>query len=93
MTKKLYKISKIHKDTYLIGKSVGDSSPESISIYRVCGLAVTAGIAMKFGTAHGRSRLGVGGAKYIGPYGRKGVPLAPHIFGTSKQKITPPTDL
>ena len=33
MTKKLYEISKIHKDTYLIGTSVGDSSHESISIY------------------------------------------------------------
>ena len=59
-------------------------------LYGVCGLAVTAGIAMKFGTAHGRSRLGVGGAKCIGSYGRKGVPPAPHIFGTSKQKIPPP---
>ena len=27
----------------------------------------------------------------IPPYGRKGVPLAPNIFGTSKQKIIPPT--
>ena len=27
---------------------------------------------MKFGTTHGRSRLGVGGAKCIGSYGRKG---------------------
>ena len=54
-----------------------------ISQYRVCGLAVTAGIAMKFGTAHGRSRLGVGGAKCIGSYGRKGVPPAPCNFGAS----------
>ena len=53
------------------------------AIYRVCGLAVTAGIAMKFGTAHGRSRLGVGGAKCIGSYGRKGVPPAPCNFGAS----------
>ena len=52
-------------------------------IYRVCGLAVTAGIAMKFGTAYGRSRVGVGGAKCIGSYGRKGVPPAPCNFGAS----------
>ena len=53
------------------------------ALYRVCGLAVTAGIAMKFGTAHGRSRLGVGGAKCIGSYGRKGVVPAPCNFGAS----------
>ena len=55
----------------------------SEALYRVCGLAVTAGIAMKFGTAHGRSRLGVGGAKCIGSNGRKGVPPAPCNFGAS----------
>ena len=44
------------------------------------GCAITAGIAMKFGTAHGRSRLGVGGAKCIGPYGRKGFPRPPVIL-------------
>ena len=53
------------------------------AIYWVCGLAVTAGIAVKFGTTHGRSRLGVGGAKCIGSYGRKGVPQAPWNFGAS----------
>ena len=51
------------------------------AVYRVCGLALTAGIAMKFGTAHGRSRLGVGGAKCIGSYDRKGVPPVPCNFG------------
>ena len=30
-----------------------------------------------------RSRLGVGGAKCIGSYGRKGVPPAPCNFGAS----------
>ena len=50
------------------------------------GLAVTAGIPVKFATAHGKSVLEVGGAKCIGAYGRNGVPLAPHIFGTSQQK-------
>ena len=50
--------------------------------YTECaGCAITAGIAMKFGTAHGRLRLGVGGAKCIGSYGRKGVPPAPCNFG------------
>ena len=52
-------------------------------VYRGCGLAVTAGIAMKFGTAHGRSRPAVGGAKCIGSYGRKEVPPAPCNFGAS----------
>ena len=52
-------------------------------VYRVCGLAVTAGIAKKFSITHGRSRLGVGGAKCIGSYGRKGVPPAPCNFGAS----------
>ena len=52
-------------------------------IYRVCGLAVTVGIAMKFDTVHGRSRLEVGGVKCIGSYGRKGVPPAPCNFGAS----------
>ena len=56
-------------------------SYRELLIYRVCGLALTAGIAMKFGTAHGRSRLGVGGAKCIGSYDRKGVPPAPCNFG------------
>ena len=51
--------------------------------YRGCGLAVTAGIAMKFGTTHGRLRPGVGGAKCIGSYGRKGVPPAPCNIGAS----------
>ena len=53
------------------------------TIYWVCGLAVTAGIAMKFGTAQGRSRPGVGGAKCIGSYCTKRVPPAPCNFGAS----------
>ena len=52
-----------------------------------------AGIAIKFGTAHGRSRPGVGSTKCIGSYGRKGVPPAPCIFGTSQQKNITPTEL
>ena len=57
------------------------------------GWAVTAGIPMKFGTAHGKSALEVGGAKCNGAYGRKGVTPPPQTFGTSKQKIITPTDL
>ena len=67
--------------------------PARGGIYRVCGLAVTAGIAVKFGTAHGRSRPAVGSVKCIGSYGRKGVPPAPCIFGTSQQKMITPTEL
>ena len=61
-------------------------------LYRVCGLAIMAGIAVKFGTTHGRSRPAVGGAKCIGSYGRKGVPPAPCIFGTCQQKMKTPTE-
>ena len=63
------------------------------TLYRVCGLAVMAGIAVKFGTTHGRSRPAVGGAKCIGSYGRKGVPPAPSIFGTCQQNMITPTEL
>ena len=62
-------------------------------LYRGCGLAVTAGIPVNFGTAHGTSVWEVGGAKCIGAYGRKGVPPAPHIFGSPKRKKITPTDL
>ena len=78
-------------------KSYGDfirsQPPACILVYRVCGLAITAGIAVKFGTAHGRSRPAVGSVKCIGSYGRKGVPPAPCIFGTSQQKMITPTEL
>ena len=63
------------------------------TVYRVCGLAVTACIAVKFGTAHGRSRPAVGSVKCIGSYGRKGVPPATCIYGTSQQKMIIPTEL
>ena len=62
-------------------------------IYWVCGLAITMGIAVKFGTAHGRSRPAVGSAKCIGSYDRKGVPPAPCNFVTSQQKMITPTEL
>ena len=57
------------------------------------GWAVTAGIPVKIGIAHGKSVPEIGSAKRIGAYGRKGVPPAPQISGTSEQKIIPPTDL
>ena len=58
----------------------GETNIVSIGLYRVCGLAVTAGISMKFDTAHGRWRPRVGGAKCIDSYGRKGVPRPPVIL-------------
>ena len=51
------------------------------------GCAITTGIPVKFGTAHGRSRPEVGSAKCIEAYGRKGVTPAPRIFGTSYEKM------
>ena len=57
------------------------------------GLAVTAGIPVKFGIAHDKSVPEVGSAKRIGACARKGVPLAPQVFGTSKQIIITPTGL
>ena len=55
------------------------------------GCAITAGIPVKFGTAHGRLRPEVGSAKCIGVCGKKGVPRVSPIFDTSDQKSTPPT--
>ena len=52
--------------------------PEKYTGYVGC--AVTAVIAMNFGTAHGRSRLEVGSAKCIGACGRKRVAPAPLNF-------------
>ena len=57
------------------------------------GLAVTAGIPVKFGIAHGKSVSEPGSAKRIGAYGRKGVSPVPQIFRTSKQKIITPINL
>ena len=54
------------------------------------GCAVTAGIPVIFGTAHGRLRPEVGSTKRIGACGKKGVPPAPRIFGTSMQKMITP---
>ena len=65
--------------------------PELYTEYAGC--AVTAGIPVIFGTAHGRLRPEVGSTKRIGASGKKGVPPAPRIFGTSMQKIITPTDI
>ena len=55
------------------------------------GWHVTAGIPVKFGTAHGRSRPEVGSTKRIDANGEKGVPPAPRNFGTFEQKMITPT--
>ena len=60
-------------------------------LYWVCGLAVTAGIPVKFGTAHGRLRQELGSAKCIGAYGEKGVPRVCQKVGTSQQRNITPT--
>ena len=57
------------------------------------GWAITAGIPVKFVIAHGKSVPEVGSVKCIGAYGRKGVPPAPQIFGSSKQNMITPIDL
>ena len=53
------------------------------------GLAVPTPIAVKFGTAHGRSRPEVGSAKRIDSNGTKRVAPFSRIFGTSDQKMIP----
>ena len=62
------------------------------SIYNA-GLAMTVGIPIKFGTAHGKLRPEVGSVKCIGFYDRKGVFPSPRIFGASQQKTITHTDL
>ena len=62
----------------------------NLQVYFDAGLAITAVIAVKLGTAHGQSRPEVGSTKRIDAYGRKGVRPAPRIFGTSgKRKYDP----
>ena len=51
------------------------------------GCAITMGIPVKFGTAHGRSRPEVGSAKCIGASGRKGVSQFSRGSGNSQQKM------
>ena len=47
------------------------------------GCAITAGIPVNFGTAHGRLRPEVGSRKRIDVYGSGGVSSACRTFGTS----------
>ena len=56
-------------------------------VYCVCGLAVTAGIPMKFGTVHGRSTLEVGSAKCIDVYGSGEDSRPSLVLGNSEQNI------
>ena len=51
------------------------------------GWAITAGIPVKFGTAHGRSRPEVGGVKCIDVYGSGGVSRPSLVLGNSEQNI------
>ena len=55
------------------------------------GLAVTAGISVKFDTAHGRSGPKVGSTKRIDVYGSRAVSLSSRIFCKSDQKSDTPT--
>ena len=57
------------------------------------GCAVTSIIAVKFGTAHGRSRPEVGSGFPIESYGSRGVSRLSLIIGNSQQKIITPTAL
>ena len=57
------------------------------------GWAVTAGIPVKFGTAHGRSTL-VGGSGFpIEAYGSRGVSRPSLVIGNSNQNVCAITDL
>ena len=55
------------------------------------GCAITTGIPVKFGTAHGRSRPEVGSTKCIDFYGSRGVSRPSLISGISDHKNTTPT--
>ena len=57
------------------------------------GCAITAGIAVKFGTAHGRSRPEVGSGFPIEAYGTRGVSRPSRVIGNSYQKTSASTDL
>ena len=57
------------------------------------GCAITAGIPVKFGTAHGRSRPDVGSAKRIDVYGSGGVSRPSRIPGESDHNIISLTHL
>ena len=56
------------------------------------GWAITAGIPVKFCTAHGRSRPEVDSTKRIDVYGSKGASQLSRIFGKSVQNVITSTD-
>ena len=64
----------------------------SVSLYWGCGLAVTAGIPVKFSTAHGRAILEVGSTKRINAYGSRWVSRRFLVIGNSRHRITANTD-
>ena len=64
-----------------------DKSRSLHNIFTGCaGCAITAGIPVKFGTAHGISRPDVGSTKRTDAYGRKGVAPFSRIFCTADRK-------
>ena len=56
------------------------------------GCAITTGIPVKFGIAHGRSRPEGGSMKRVDVYGSRGVSQISRIFGKSVQNIITTTD-
>ena len=57
------------------------------------GWAVTAGIPVKFCSAHGRSRPEVGSGFPIEAYGKRGISWPSLVIGNSNQNIRANTDL
>ena len=57
------------------------------------GWAVTSGIPVKFGTAHGRSTLVVGSGFLIEAYGSRGVSRPSLVIRNSNQNVCAITDL
>ena len=57
------------------------------------GWAVMAGIPVKFGTAHSRSRPEVGGEKCIDVYGNEGVSRPSLVLGNSEKNIIAIVDM
>ena len=62
------------------------STNKNLLCTEYAGWAVTAGIAVKFGTAHGRSIPDVGSMKRIDVYGSGGVSQPFLVIGNSYQK-------
>ena len=78
----------------LIFKRVIFALISTLTLYTgYAGWHVTAGIPVKFGTAHGRSRPEVGSAKRIDFYGSGGVSRPSCLIGKSVQNIIILTDI